>query len=66
VSKVEPRVYEYVASDGTVFWSFTKYNASISPPLRLVRQSQLGTLLSQFITYLRQQGKALSSEEDAG
>jgi hypothetical protein len=66
VKSAEPRVYEYVANDGTVYWSFTKHNQTITPPTRLVLQNRLGRLLSQFTLFLRKQGKALDSEEDAG
>lgn len=62
----EPRIYEYMAQDGTVFWSFTRYNAKVSNPLRLVRQSNIGMLLPLFLVYLKKRGQALFSSGDVG
>jgi hypothetical protein len=54
------RVYEYVADDGTVFWSFTRYPRLISPPMRLVLQDRVGTPVVPYANQLREQGKALA------
>ena len=53
------RVYEYVADDGTTYWSFTKQVPLISAPKRLVLQSRKGTILSLFLAQVRAQGLAL-------
>jgi len=62
------RVYEYVAADGTVYWSFTRHKQTVSPPKRLFLQSRVGTHLINFLTELRQRGDELAqeTEDDAG
>lgn len=61
------RIYEYVDDDGVVYYSFTKREATLSPPVRLRRKSQIGTHLSNFISRLRQVALARGvSDTDAG
>lgn len=59
MSNVTPVIYEYVADDGTVYWSFSQHAALVSPPKRLVLQSRKGTVLWQFLAALRMQGMAM-------
>ena len=47
------RMYEYIADDGTVFWSLTKKPSMVSPPTRLLLQDKKGLLLGQFVVQLR-------------
>ena len=62
------RIYEYVADDGTIYWSFTRHKQSVSPPKRLFLQSRVGTHLINFLTELRKRGDELAreAEDDAG
>jgi hypothetical protein len=62
------RVYEYVADDGTVYWSFTKHKQTTSPPKRLILQSRVGKHITNFLVELRQRADALRrlEEIDAG
>lgn len=53
------RIYEYVADDGTTYWSFTQHPTTVSPPKRLVLQSRKGIVLGMFLVALRNQGMAL-------
>jgi hypothetical protein len=57
------RVYEYVADDGTVYWSLTKHLQTVSPPKRLYLQSRVGTHLINFLTRLRQKVEQEAREE---
>ena len=59
------RIYEYVASDGTRFFSFTKYIRTISKPMPLTLQSRIGKHLINFLTELRHMGSNIESNEDA-
>ena len=52
-------IYEYVADDGTTYWSFTQHATTVSQPKRLVLQSRKGTVLGLFLVALRNQGMAL-------
>lgn len=47
------RMYEYVADDGTVYWSLTQSSNLISSPMRLTLQDRKGLMLSHFIGQLR-------------
>lgn len=47
------RIYEYVADDGTIYWSLTKKPSIVSPPTRLLLQHRRGDLLEQHIVKLR-------------
>jgi hypothetical protein len=47
------RVYEYVADDGTVYWSLTQLSQTVSPPVRLVLQDRKGLVPGQFLGRLR-------------
>jgi len=58
-----PRIYEYVADDGVTYYSFTKHPAMVSPPKRLVLQNRLGTILPNFIVYLKALGRRLTLGE---
>lgn len=61
------RVYEYVDTNGIVYYSFTKHEATLSNPIRLRLKSKIGVHLVNFLVKLRQAGKALGlSEEDVG
>lgn len=62
------RVYEYVADDGTVFYSFTRYDTMVVPARRLYLQSRLGTHLLNFLVRLRHRGEELAAgpDEDEG
>lgn len=62
------RVYEYVGSDGTIYYSFTKHPATLSSPTRLRLKSRIGTHLVNFLTALRHVGALLGveDEEDGG
>lgn len=55
-----PRIYEYVAADGTTYWSFTQHLSMVSPPKRLVLQSRKGIVLPAFLVQLKQIGAALA------
>jgi hypothetical protein len=56
------RVYEYVADDGTVFYSFHRYPSKVLPPKRLFLQSRLGDHLNNFLVKLRHRGEDLARE----
>jgi len=62
------RVYEYVAEDGTVFYSFTRMPTKVVPAQRLYLQSRLGVHLLNFLVDMRRKGEALARtfEEDLG
>ena len=61
------RVYEYVAEDGTVFYSFTRSSTKVVPVQRLYLQSRLGTHLLNFLVKMRQRGEAIArGDEDLG
>lgn len=60
-SAVNLRVYEYVADDGTTYWSLTRHPSIVSAPKRLVLQDKRGTVLGQFLVELRHQGELLDS-----
>lgn len=50
----QQRVYEYINPDnGVVYYSFTKHDKTISPPVRLVLQSRVGTHFISFLSRLR-------------
>ena len=53
------RVYEYVAADGTSYWSFTRSDRLVSPPLRLVLQNRVGTSIITYANRLRQMAQTL-------
>ena len=48
-----PRIYEYIADDGTIFWSLTKKPSVVSPPTRLMLKDKKGLILGLFVNYLR-------------
>jgi len=50
-----PRIYEYVADDGTVFWSLDKAPSTVSLPTRLVLQDRKGLVLGQFLGRVKQE-----------
>ena len=54
------RMYEYVADDGTVFYSFHRFPSKVMPPIRLYLQSRLGTHLANFLVKLRRRGEELT------
>lgn len=61
------RVYEYEDTNGVVYYSFIRHDATLSPPIRLRLRSRIGTHLVNFMVKLRREGAALGiSEEDAG
>lgn len=47
------RVFEYVANDGTTYWSFTRSDRLISPLQRLVLQDRLGVPVPLYAARLR-------------
>lgn len=53
------RVYEYVAADGTTYWSFTRQDRQVSPPMRLVLQDRVGTSVITYASRLRQMAQTL-------
>lgn len=55
------RVFEYLADDGTLYWSFDKQEQTVSPPTRLVLQSKVGKHLLNFLNDMRRKGLSLSS-----
>lgn len=61
------RVYEYVADDGTVFWSLVRSTSTVSLPTRLVLQDRKGIVLGQFLGRIKQEflagQKALIEDE---
>jgi hypothetical protein len=66
MSKVAlPRIYEYVADDGTVYYSLTRHPSTVSPPKRLVLQNKMGTILPNFIVNLRALGARLTGGSPA-
>lgn len=63
------RVYEYVADDGTVFFSFDKAPSTISKPKRLILKNRRGTHFIPFLALLRRRADALGivqPEEEEG
>lgn len=61
------RVYTYVANDGTVFYSFTRYPTKVVPIQRLYLQSRLGTHLLNFLVRVRHRGESLArGDEELG
>lgn len=48
------RVFEYVADDGTTYWSFTRSDRLVSPPQRLVLQGRVGVPVITYSNRLRQ------------
>ena len=59
------RVYEYVDSEGVVYYSFHRSKNRNLPPKRLVLKSRLGEHLVNFLVRLRQEGWRMV-EEDLG
>ncbi len=60
------RVYEYEDADGVVYYSFSKQESTISPPVRLRLKSQIGTHLVNFLVRLRRLGDALDVLDEGG
>ena len=60
------RVYEYVDDDGVVYYSFTRSQNIISPPVRLRLQGRVGTHVIQFLVRLRRMSQVLQTPEDDG
>lgn len=58
------RVYEYVAEDGTVFYSFTRTDTKVVPVQRLYLQSRLGTHLLNFLIEMRRKGEAIADGDE--
>ena len=56
------RVYEYVADDGTVFYSFKKMPYMVSPPLRLILKSRIGRHLINHLVDMRRAGEELDEQ----
>lgn len=56
------RVYEYEGSDGATYYSFTRQEDTVSPPIRLRLKSKLGTHLVNFLVKLRRLGAELDGE----
>lgn len=47
------RLYEYVADDGTIYWSLTQSPMLVSPPTRLLLQDRKGLVPGLFLHRLR-------------
>lgn len=60
------RVYEYVAEDGTVYYSFTRHPTMVVPTQRLYLQSRLGNHLLNFLVKMRHRGDELTAEGRVG
>lgn len=58
-----PKLYEYVANDGTVYWSFTKQPFTISHPMRLVLQNRSGIVLPRMMALLQAEAKIIAYGE---
>ena len=58
------RIYEYVGSDGTRFFSFHRYVRTVTPNITLTLQSRIGKHLINFLTELRHMG--LTIEKNKG
>lgn len=59
-----PRVYEYVADDGTTYYTFTRSPSTITPPTRMVLQSRLGVHYSHFLVKMRQLAELLRKDDE--
>lgn len=53
------RIYTYTDDEGIVYWSLTRREQTVSPPLRLVLENRVGTHLINFLSQLRQKAEAL-------
>lgn len=60
------RIYEYIADDGTIYWSLKKSAQIVSPPTRLLLQEKKGTIVGQFIAQLRIRALALQKPNGSG
>lgn len=60
------RVYEYEDANGVVYYSFTKADSTLSPPVRLRLKSRIGTHLVNFLVRLRRLGDALDVLDEGG
>lgn len=58
------RIYTYVADDGTVFYSFTRYPTKVISGKRLYLQSRVGTHLLNFLSLARHLGKSLAQSDE--
>lgn len=57
------RLYEYIADDGTIYWSQTQNPTLVSPPTRLLLQDRRGLVLGQFLMRFRTDGAVEEEEE---
>jgi len=53
------RVYKYKSADGTEFFSFVKFDRTITPSMVLRLESRVGTHLENFLQELRSEGRML-------
>ena len=53
------RIYTYKSADGTEFFSFVKYDRTITPSMTLRLESRVGTHLENFLQELRNEGRTL-------
>ena len=53
------RIYKYTSADGTEFFSFVKYDRTITPSMTLRLESRVGTHLENFLQELRNEGRTL-------
>lgn len=57
------RVYEYVDSEGVVYYSFHRSKNRNLPPKRLILKSRLGEHLINFLVRLRLEGWGMVKED---
>ena len=57
------RIYEYVGTDGLVYWSFTKHERLVTAPVRLMLQNKLGKHVINFVSELRRTSEEIQKEE---
>jgi len=61
-AKYGSRIYEYTGTDGVVYWSFTKHQRMISPPLKLILNDRLGKHVLNFLVELRKMSDEFRKE----
>jgi hypothetical protein len=57
------RIYEYLGTDGIVYWSFTKHDRLTTAPMRLILQNKLGKHVINFVAELRRQSQEIMKDE---
>ena len=59
MAKKQPRIYEYITSEGVVLWSFTRFPTLVTHSQKLIVDGAEGTPLSQYLADLRGLGRVL-------